>query len=305
MSHFSPVAKGRRHFLKLSSAGLGLAPFLREPLQAAAKRRFEYCTFTKPLQHLSYLEMAETIAGLGFDGIEGPVRPGGHVLPEKVEDDLPRMVEALKTNGLHLTLMTSAINEVSDEQHTETVLRTAAQLGVKRFRMGYYKYDLKKPIAPQLDEIRPKLKDLIALTNELGIKPVYQNHSGKNYFGGPIWDLAEVFDDYRPEEVGIAFDIGHATVEGAKAWPLNFARVQPYIDTIYVKEPAWQNNELSWGPVGEGAVDKAFFETLKASPFSGPVSLHVEYLGHKDPEIVPAVLKAIEKDFATLKSLLS
>jgi len=44
---------------------------------------------------------------------------------------------------------------------------------------------------------------------------------------------------------------------------------------------------------------------LKEGDFSGPVSLHVEYLGHKDPEIVPRVLDAIEKDFETLRSLLS
>jgi sugar phosphate isomerase/epimerase len=185
------------------------------------------------------------------------------------------------------------------------VLRVAADLGVKRFRMGYYKYDLSKPIAPQMDEFRPRLRELIALTNELGIKPVYQNHSGKNYFGGPIWDMAEVFDEFDPSEVGVAFDIGHATVEGAKAWPLNFARIQPYVDTIYVKEPAWENNQLVWGGIGEGAVDHSFFSQLKKSEFSGPISLHVEYLGHKDPEIVPAVLKAIQKDFATLKELLA
>src|SRR6056297_1584369 len=99
--------------------------------------------------------MARAIAAMGFDGIEGPVRPGGHVVPERVEEDLPKMIEALKSEGLDLTLMTSAINEVSEKQMTEKVLRTAAELGVKRFRMGYYRYDLARPIAPQLDEFRP------------------------------------------------------------------------------------------------------------------------------------------------------
>lgn len=295
----------RRDLLKLMPAAMAVAPWMATNTFAQEKKRFEFCTFTKPLQHLSYKEMAKEIAAMGFDGIEGPVRPKGHVLPERVEEDLPKMVEALANEGLELTLMTSAINEVSEEQHTETVLRTAANLGVKRFRMGYYKYDLSKPIAPQLEEFRPRLKDLVALTNELGIKPVYQNHSGKNYFGGPIWDLAEVLDDFDPAEVGVAFDIGHATVEGAKAWPLNFARIKSYVDTIYVKEPGWKDNKIQWGGVGEGAVDQSFFAQLKKSDFAGPISLHVEYLGHKDPEIVPAVLEAIKKDFATLKELLT
>lgn len=298
------ISNSRREFLKLSAAGLATAPlagFAEEKKSAAS---YEFCTFTKPLQHLSYEEMAKKIAAIGFDGIEAPVRPGGHVLPEKVEDDLPKMVEALKANDLDLTILTSGINEVSDEQYTEAVLKTAAELGVKRYRMSYYRYDLDKPIRPQLDEFRPKLKDLIALSSELGIKPIYQNHSGKNYFGAPVWDLGEVFAEYDPSEVGVAFDIGHATVEGAKAWPLDFAMIEPYIDTVYIKEPQWKDNELSWGPLGEGVVDKGFYNVLKKSTFDGPISLHVEYLGHKDPDIEPAVLKALEENFATLKSLL-
>src|SRR5690606_1781007 len=145
---------------------------------------------------------------------------------------------------------------------------------------------------------------LVALSSELGIKPVYQNHSGTNYFGGPVWDLAEVFEDYSPDEIGVAFDIGHATVEGGRAWPLHFAVIRPWLDTVYVKEPSWHDNTLGWGPVGEGAVDKRFYQLLRESDFTGPISLHVEYLGHNDPAIVPTVLKAIEKDFASLKSLL-
>jgi len=312
----SPVPS-RRRFLKSSAAGLALAPFFSPLMSRAAETAadgkgadgkgappYEFCTFTKPLQHLSYPEMAKIIAAMGFDGIEGAVRPGGHVLPEKVEEDLPKLVEALEAESLAFTVMTSAINEVSDEQSTEKILRTAAANGVKRFRMGYYKYDLKKPIRAQLDEFRPKLKDLVALSSELGIKPIYQNHSGKDYFGGPIWDLAEVLEDFSSDKIGVAFDIGHATVEGAKAWPLNFAAIRPYLDTVYVKEPSWKDNVLGWGPVGEGAVDKGFYKLLRESDFKGPVSLHVEYLGHDDPAMVPTVLEAIEKDFATLKSLL-
>ena len=303
-----PPSPSRRQFLGTAATTLAFAPAFAPGLLAEEKtkeRRFEFCTFTKPLQHLSFAEMAKTIAAMGFDGIEGAVRPKGHVVPEKVDEDMPKLAEALKAEGLSLTVMTTSITEVSAEQQTEKVLRAAAAAGVSRYRMGYYKYDLGKPIRAQLDEFRPKLKDLIALSRELGIKPIYQNHSGKDYFGGPIWDLAEVLSDHDPAEVGVAFDIGHATVEGAKAWPLNFALIRPYLDTVYVKEPSWKDNVLGWGPLGEGAVDKGFFKLLKESDFSGPVSLHVEYLGHDDPSQVPTVLAAIEKDFATLKGLLS
>lgn len=34
---------------------------------------------------------------MGFDWIDLTVRPNGHVLPERVQDDLPRITEAMKS----------------------------------------------------------------------------------------------------------------------------------------------------------------------------------------------------------------
>lgn len=268
------------------------------PLTAAASAHgasaerlpWEFCTFTKPLQELSFDECSRIVAAAGYQGVEAPVRPKGQVLPERVEEDLPKLMHALAKHELKMTILTSRINEVSKEQYTETLLRTAAKQGIKRFRMGYYYYDLNQPIRPQIADFRARLKDLVALTDELGIKPIYQNHSGKKYFGAPIWDLYEVLSDYQPDQVGVAFDIGHAFVEGAKAWPLNFSLIRPYIDTIYIKEPHWHNNQLDWGPIGEGALDKGFFEILKRDKkFVGPISVHVEYLKRDVPRVIPAL----------------
>lgn len=282
---------GRRSLIAGTVGTFATAGFLPlvESRAAQKKLRWEFCTFTKPIQDLDFDESSRVVADAGYDGVESPVRPGGHVVPERVQDDLPRLDAALKNHGLSFTLLTSGINEVSKAQSTEKVLRTAASLGVKRFRMAYYKYDLSRPIYPQLADFKAKLEDLIALTDEIGIKPLYQNHSGKNYFGAPIWDLYEVFQDYRPEQIGVAFDIGHATVEGAKAWPLNFALIRPYIDMIYIKEPQWQDNKLGWGPIGEGCLDQGFFKVLKSGDFNGPISVHVEYLGRRLPEVIPAL----------------
>ncbi len=43
-------------------------------------------------------------------GIEATVRSGGHVLPKNVEDDLPRLHEALQKRGLEITIMATDIN---------------------------------------------------------------------------------------------------------------------------------------------------------------------------------------------------
>ena len=52
----------------------------------------------------------------------------------------------------------------------------------------------------------------------LGIKGGIQNHSGQDYFAAPVSDAVQIFKA-SSAGVGIAFDIGHATLEGGLSWP--------------------------------------------------------------------------------------
>src|ERR1041384_554731 len=176
----------RRKFIALTGAvsalvaGGGLAPAAESEKGAAKNRAHKICAFEKPLQGLSYDELADFLAELGFNGVEATVRAGGHVLPERAEDDLPRMIRALNKRGLEMTVLTSDINSVNSP-YADRILRIAAKLGVKRYRMLWYRYDLKKSVAAQLEEIRPKLKDLAEMNRKLGVTALYQNHSGAQY----------------------------------------------------------------------------------------------------------------------------
>jgi sugar phosphate isomerase/epimerase len=270
----------RRAFLKQAALAGGslLLAEAPAPAAAAAKRGNKLCFFTKHLQGLSYDDIASLAAELGVDGIEAPIRPAGHIEPEQVPDELPRFVEALKKQGVEITLMTSGINQVSAEQHTEKVLRSAAALGIKRFRMSYFKYDLKQPIWEQLQAVRPLVRDLVQLCDELGIQPVFQNHSGKDYFGAPLWDMYSIIREYRPEQIGFCFDILHATVEGGQAWPLHAALTADHWGAVYFKDFQWQGRKSVTCPLGEGQINPDFAKLLRERAYSGPISLHLEYL---------------------------
>ena len=54
-------------------------------------------------------------------------------------------------------------------------------------------------------------------------------------------------------------------------------------------------------PLGKGRIDPKFFDLVKQSNFSGPFSLHVEYLG--DEGLEPN-LQALQDDLVTLKQWL-
>ena len=289
----------RRQFLTTTALA---APLLAAETRGK-KRRNPYCVFTKPLQMLSYDDLADLIAELGFDGIEGTIRPGGQITPEQVPDELPKMMAALKKRGLEMTIMASGINNADDKLNIQQ-LQVAAKLGIKRYRMGYHKYDLKKPVLNQMNELRPVLMNLVALNKELGLQAIYQNHSGSNYVGAPLWDLHELFKAHNPAHLAVGFDMSHATAEGTRAWPLHANLLRPRIGALYVKDFRWAENKRDNCPLAEGIVDRKYPAQLIASGYTGPINLHVEYLKPFNKENVPNQISAIKRDSATLKQWL-
>jgi sugar phosphate isomerase/epimerase len=296
--------KTRREFVK--KAALCAATLARPPISRAESKRADitFAVFTKHFLGLRQEELADILAELGVTSIEAPIRAKGHVEPERVVEELPRFVEILKKRGIAISVISSGINAVAPEQHTEQVLRTARALGIPRYRMDWYYYDLKKPIWPQLDEIRPKLKELVAFSKEIGILPCYQNHSGRNYVGAPIWDMAMLMRDYTPAELAWCFDIMHATIEGSLSWPIEVNLIRDHLEVANFKNFVWQGKGHRDAPLGEGVVGKAYVDMLKATGFRGPVTLHVEYLEGltKEEGYLDEAIAATRRDLAVLKS---
>jgi len=291
----------RRTFLA-TSLGAAAALSLRVSAEAKAAARFPIIGFTKPFQHVGYEQTADVVAEIGWSGIECPVRKKGQVEPERVEDELPKLHEALKKRGLTIGQITTDIRRA--DPLAERVLRTARQLGVTRYRLSYFHYDLQKAIPPQLAEIKAGLRDLAQLNQELGMRGGVQNHHGRNYVGAAIWDIHELVKDHAQGELGVCFDLGHATIEGGTSWPIQAKLMEPYLTSVYVKDFTWQKTSKGWAPkwcpLGEGLVRREFFDWLKTTNYTGPISQHVEYLEGAGP----AQIAAIQKDVRTLQSWL-
>lgn len=293
----------RREFVSRAVLATSLGAVMGISASAGEQRSPSYriCAFEKFLQDLSYDELADTISELGFVGIEATVRKGGHVLPERVEDDLPKLVEALKKRDLEVTTMASDVLS-PDQPLTEKVLRTAVGLGVKSYRMGFYRYDLTRPIVKQLEEIRPGLNELAALNRELGISALYQNHSDAKFVGATIWDLYLLLKDIPREEIGSAFDIRHATIEAGLSWPVLYDVIKPHIGALFVKDFVWKGKKAQHVPLGTGRVDPNFFKIIKRDNFQGPISLHVEYLPRGSTQ---ENIDALRRDLKVLRGWLS
>jgi sugar phosphate isomerase/epimerase len=267
--------------------------------------------FSKPFQSLSADDMASLVEEIGWNGIESPVRSAGQVEPERVEEDLPRLVEAFRRRGLVIPVIVTEIFSMR-QPHAEIVLRTAAKLGIKRIRLGIFKYVQERPLEQQLNEFGKTLKEIGDACGELGIQAAVQNHSGFDRFGAPVWDLYTVLRDFQIKNVGMCFDIAHAMVEGGLSWPIQARLMEPYYAAVYVKDFTWARGANGWGsrgasgwgvtwrPLGEGMVDRSFIAGLPKSGFSGPICQHHEYpLGDR-----AEMLALMQRDLRVLKDWL-
>jgi sugar phosphate isomerase/epimerase len=268
----------RRTFL----AGAGAAALaLRTAAAQEPKAAWKVGGFTKTLQDLSFEKTAEVASDIGWEGIECPVRAKGHVLPERADEDLPKMVAALKARGLELLVMATDVRG-ADEPLTEKLLRAAAQCGVRLYRLGPMRYKPDAPLPRQIDEMRARLQDLAALNKDLGVTGLIQNHSGNGYVGAALWDLHELIRDLDPRHLGVHFDIGHATVESGLSWPTGFALVKDRVGAVIVKDFYWKHapgegGKTVWCPIGRGSIHPRFFAMLRASGFKGPITMQFEY----------------------------
>jgi sugar phosphate isomerase/epimerase len=295
----------RRNFVATTALAAAATVAVPTLARAEATQRFKVIVFSKAFAQYSPDETADLLVDVGWDGIECPVRTkAGQIAPEKVEEDLPKMVEALKKRGKEVTIVTTEITQI--DPLAEKVLRTAAKLGIKKYRLGFTKYTADKPIPQTVHEVGAALKDLAALNKELGLQGAWQNHSGADMVGAPLWDLWTMIKDLDPQHLGVCFDIGHATLEGGLSWPIQARLMQPYYAAVFLKDFYWQKGAKGWEPLwcnfGEGEVHREFLTRLKASTYDGPLCQHFEY---KTLGTGPEMIANMKKDFAKLKEWLA
>src|SRR5271170_4489225 len=133
ISDFSTGRMSRRSLLLGAAVSAGLHALGRNtddvPTKPGASGQLKICVFSKHFHWTSVSEAAAIASDIGFDGIDLTVRADGHVLPERVEADLPKAVETIRRAGLEVPMITTEISGVTSP-HCGAMLRTASQLGI-------------------------------------------------------------------------------------------------------------------------------------------------------------------------------
>jgi sugar phosphate isomerase/epimerase len=266
----------RRSWMRMAGGALLTGAATR---QARATPR-TYCLFSKHLPELAWSDLGRAVKDAGFGGVDLTVRPGGHVLPGQAAADLPRAIDAIRSQGVAVPMITTDLTSAA-APHARPLLMAAARSGVGFFKTGYWRFTTSPDVRAQVASAGAALEGLAALARECGIALGFHNHQA--YIGAALWDIAPSMDRLDPRWAGYYFDPRHAVAEGGGgAWKAATRLVAPRLKMLAVKDCVWVRSPEGWRiencPLGEGLVDWAWVgQALGEARFGGPISLHLEY----------------------------
>ena len=267
----------RREWLVAAGA---LAAAARADTTRAAGSGFSgtLCFFSKHLPELAGPALGRAVKDMGFGGVDLTVRPGGHVVPSRVTEDLPRTAGAIRDAGIDVPMITTAMTSATDPT-AAAVFATAARLNVRLIKLGYWRYAL-ADVRKELADVGRDLAGLAALARDHGVTLGFHNHA--DYVGAAIWDIAPHIDPLDEQAIGYYYDPRHAVVEGGGiGWKTAFGRVAPRLKMVAVKDFYWEKQPAGWRtrncPLGRDGGLVVVRAGAGAGGFPGPVSVHFEY----------------------------
>jgi sugar phosphate isomerase/epimerase len=274
-----PAELSRRALLGLAADLLAGSPL--RPTESSGLLKISI--FSKHFRFLQGEALAQRTADIGFDAIDLTVRKNGHVEPQRVAEDLPKLVAIIRQHNLECSMITTDIAD-ANSPYAEDIFRAMRTSGIRYYRWGGFQYDYSKPMAPQLEALKGRVAKLADLNAQYNVTAMYHTHSGVGVVGASIWDLHIILKEFNPDAVGVNYDIGHATIEGGLGgWINSFQITGPHLRGIAVKDCDWKKGangkwKPEFVPLGSGMVHfEQFFRMVKQSGFHGPLQVHFEY----------------------------
>lgn len=249
----------------------------------------ETCVFSKHFQSMDADQLGRTLKDFGVDGVDLTTRRGGHVEPERVKGDLPAFQQALAAHDIKVSMLTTSVTG-ADEPHATDVIETAGQLGIPYIKLGYWRYREFGTYRQKAAEVEAGLKSLEPVLKQHGVKAGFHTHSGP-CMGLNANFVMRLIEDRDPDTIGLYYDAGHCTVEGAElGWMMGLDLAADRLFMVAVKDLAFfymggptaprKGWRLQMVPLDAGLTDwPAFIKCLKAMDFQGPISFHSEYQG--------------------------
>lgn len=254
-----------------------------------------FSLFVKHWNNKSAPELGSFVKGVGFDGIELPIRDGFQVEPDTAHLTLPVYAAQLAEHGVRIFSVAASPDE--------PIFAACQEAGVPLIRImvninpdGYKATE---------ERTKRKLEDLAPLCEKYGVKIGIQQHYG-NYINDSN-GIMRLIENISSEYIGAVWDAAHDAFAGQQP-EYGLDIVQSHLAMVNLKNGYFVRTN---GPEADTAEWKRHFTTgrhgmanwprivrlLKEQSYSGVVCLTAEYtdLANKD--------RYIAEDLTYVKSL--
>jgi len=256
--------------------------------------------FTKIFPKDNLQELAQRVKKMGFQGIEYPFRADYQVEMEKAPQDLPLLVEAMKSEDIEITVATANFHENSSSK-VEAFYEAVGVAGIPFIRPDYYDSG-GLDYWSQLQAARKKLESLAKLSAKYGPKTLLHNHRG-SLLTCSCLGARMLADTCSPKNVGIYIDFAHLSLNGEPP-EMALGICSEYLSLVGVKANHYvagersENGDLQYKvefvPLKDGITDwTQAIGLLKKIKYTGPYVFHAEYAAEEQS----AKLVVEDRDF--------
>ena len=237
-----------------------------------------FSVFTKAWKEVPLGRLGELVRGMGFEGVELPVRPGFQVEPESADRDLPSAARHLAEVGVPIRSVASAAEE--------STIMACADAGVPLLRiMAPIRTD--ESYADAEERYRREFDALLPALERAGVTLGVQNHAGRQVANAV--GLRSLIGRYDPRHVAAVWDAGHEAVAGSEP-ELAIDTIWPHLRLVNLKNAIWLQSaeagaaSAEWSPywtagrLGLSPWPRVAAE-LRRRGYAGTVCLTAEYSG--------------------------
>lgn len=241
--------------------------------------KIDYTVFTKPWPGKPLDELGKFVAGLGFQGVELPVRPGFQVEPENIAGGLKEAAKILGDHGVKIGTVAGPTNE--------TAIAACADAGVPIIRICV-KIDPQKGYMAEEDRLKKEYGELVPLLEKHGVAIGIQNHADYNV--NHAMGIRHLIEGFDSKHFCAVLDQAHCGLNGE---PPEYAIdiVWSHLKVVNLKSAFWVRSNGPDAPEAEwkkhwttGRHGMAYWTSvvreLKKRNFSGDVCLTAEYSDH-------------------------
>lgn len=262
-----------------------------------------YSVFSKPWKTMPLPELGAFVAGLGFDGVELPVRPGFQVEPESV-GNLTRAALTLAEFGIQITSIAGPTDEATIAAYAEATQASGMrEMPTIRICVGIGQDE---DYLSGEARLQREFDALAPLLDKYGVRLGIQNHCGRNVANA--MGLRSLIARYDPRHIAAVWDAAHNALQGEEP-DLALDMVWSHLCMVNLKNAYWKRLT---GPEAEVARWQWYWtngrqglaswprvaQELKKRGYRGVVCLTAEYSDHD------SVNRLITEDIAFAKLLL-